>query len=114
VANKTPKPAEIEYLASDGAHGKMRGWKSSHALGILYLGHGFSSVMLLSGMVVEDGFPTLDLCHEFNQRLRAEKTILAGAVDLEDFFERAGGREKAHEVVERVKREVLKNKGAKK
>ena len=85
----------------------MDGWKSSHALGILKIGAGFASVMLLPGQVIEDGFPTLALAHAFNEQLLAAKSMLVGAVDLNEFFEKAGGAEEARAIVAQIKKNVL-------
>ena len=103
-----PLPDRIAYLTSSGVHETVDGWKSSHALGVLKIGAGFASVMLLPGQVIEEGFPTLALAHAFNEQLLAARNMLVGAVDLNEFFEKAGGAEEARAVVAQIKAKVLK------
>lgn len=104
-----PLPDRISYLTSTGVHETVDGWKSSHALGIIQRGiTNFASVMLLPGQVIEDGFPTLAIAHAFNEQVLAARNMLVGAIDLNEFFEEAGGREEARAIVAQIKSKVLK------
>lgn len=101
----------LTYMSSDGTPVKTNGWRSSHAMGIFGwppsgVGEGnYSSVMLLPGLVLEDGFASLDQAHAFN--LEIERICEVGVIDLEDFFTSVGGREAARRVVEKVKWAVI-------
>ena len=99
----------VNYRVADGSHFNAMGWQSNHALGILYLGNGFSSVMLLTGHVVDDGFPTLKSVHAFNEELLSEKKLVIGVCDLEELFSRSGGTDAAKAIVQKVKKRIMEN-----
>jgi hypothetical protein len=106
MTRRGPLPSRITFLSSLGTMEESPGHTSSHALGIIPHGVGFASVMLLPGMILEDGFATLAQAHAFNEEILAARNMLVGAISLDEFFEKAGGREEAQAIVAQCKKKV--------
>jgi hypothetical protein len=98
---------EIAY-ASDDRICVMQGKKTGHALGVVPFAGGWASMMLLAGRMLADGFATYAQACAFNEAIVNELGAACGACDVEDFFTRAGGEDKARAAVEKIRRKVTK------
>ena len=107
-----PVASPLDYITSDGTCLKTHGWRSNLALGVMYGLNGFASVMLLSGRVIADNFPTLRAAHAFNELLVEEKKLVVGSYSVEELFRRIGGEAEAKALVDKIKAKVMKEKTA--
>lgn len=104
---RLPSPSVFKVLV-DGAPVVVSGWASSAALAVAQDGEAFASVMLLSGGVLARGFETLDEAHAFNLAVAQDKKLHPGALDLHEFYARAGGLAAAKKLVETIRKTMVK------
>ena len=55
MQRKGPTPLKFKLVVA-GALREINGFESCHALGVVATGNGFGSVMLMPGLILEDGF----------------------------------------------------------
>lgn len=84
---------------------RMIGQKTSLALGVISANETWSSVMLLSGLVLAEGFPNAAATHRFNREVAASG-LPVGEVSDAAFVKRAGGVDKARAVVEKCRKKT--------
>jgi hypothetical protein len=63
---------------------------------------GFQAVMLMNGLVLAGPFPSLDQAHAFCVAAVGHPKLFVGTPFLEEFFERAGGRDEAQRIVNSI------------
>lgn len=102
---KIPRLLRFKIASVDGVV-ETDGWESSHALGVAYFENGFASVMLMSGMILADGFVTVGNAHDFNLAVLRDDRLFVGTPSVEEFFERAGGREAAERRVQKLRQKI--------
>lgn len=106
---RAPSPSVFKVLV-DGKPVMVTGWASSAALAVAQDGETYASAMLLSGGVLARGFETLDAAHAFNLAVAQEKKLHPGALDLQEFYARAGGLAAAKKLVEAIRKKLSKEK----
>jgi hypothetical protein len=113
MKRQSPVPCAINLVSRARESIETTGWRSSHALGIIErveqnVGGAASSrfypVLMLAGTTLGIAFPTLELAHAFNMRLK--ECCDVGVYDLQEFFTNAGGKEKAREIIDEIKKAV--------
>lgn len=100
-----PKPRKFK-LRHGSTLMEVEGWETSYTLGIYASADGFASAMLMSGMMLADGFETLEQAHEFN-KLVIKADVFTGTPFLDEFFERAGGVEATKRLVVKLQRQAM-------
>ena len=108
VARKTPPPIRFNVLV-DGKPVEVSGYESTPALGIASDGpRTYASVMLMSGVVLEKKFASIDEAHAFNVAVAAEKKLQPGTSNLLDFYARGGGLAATKLLLQRIRKRVTK------
>lgn len=98
-----PKPHRFKVALPNDTLVEVDGWESSYTLGVCRGTGCYASVMLMSGTVLADGFATLEEAHAFNKLVLADRRRMFTGGGLDEFYARAGGREAAARVVEKLK-----------
>ena len=88
---------------------EVDGWETSYTLGIYRTSNEtYASAMLMSGLMLADGFATLKQAHAFNRLVMGSK-LFTGTPFLEEFHRRGGGQESARKLVDQLKQKAMKN-----
>lgn len=104
---KNAVPAQF-YLRSGDSMIQISGWESSYVLGIYRSDIAFASCMLMSGLLLVDGFETVKQAHAFNLLVHQHPKIFVGTPFLDEMFARAGGREEAQKLILQLKAKAMK------
>lgn len=115
MKRQSPVPCAINLVSRARESIETTGWRSSHALGIIErveqnVGNDttassrFYPVLMLAGTTLGVSLSTLELAHAFNMTLKDRCDV--GVYDLQEFFTNAGGKEKAREIIDEIKKAV--------
>ncbi len=107
MQRKGPTPLKFKLVVA-GALREINGFESCHALGVVATGNGFGSVMLMPGLILEDGFGSVAEAHAFNLAAVAHPDLFVGTPFIEEFMERAGGEAKARETIAKIRKQLEK------
>ena len=108
---KAAVPAQF-YLRSGDSLIQINGWESSYVLGIYRSDTALASCMLMSGLLLVDGFDTLKQAHAFNLSIHTHPKIFVGTPFLDEMFARAGGRDEAQKIILQLKAKAMKENSA--
>ena len=108
---KNAVPTTFQLRAGDSLIG-INGWESSYVLGIYRTHDGFASCMLMSGLLLIDGFETVKQAHAFNVLVHNHPKLFVGTPFLDEMFARAGGRDEAQRIILQLKSKALKENPA--
>ena len=94
MQRKGPTPLKFKLVVA-GALREINGFESCHALGVVATGNGFGSVMLMPGLILEDGFGSVAEAHAFNLAAVAHPDL-------------SGGEAKARETIAKIRKQLEK------
>ena len=104
---KNAVPATFQLRSGDSLV-SINGWESSYVLGIYRSYDAFASCMLMSGLLLVDGFTSVKQAHAFNLLVHKHPKIFVGTPFLDEMFARAGGREEAQKLILQLKTKAMK------
>jgi hypothetical protein len=96
---KYPK-IEIRYQSADVAVLNTVVEQTNHALGIMLTSGGWAGVLLLPGVLLQNGFASKAEAHRFNEAVAQDKTLSPGEPTLAQFIAASGGEAAARAAVE--------------
>lgn len=101
-----PIPRQFQLRSGDSLV-TINGWETSYTLGIYHGATSFVSCLLMGGYSLIPGFDTLQQAHEFNKLVMAHPRLFTGTSDLNEFYERAGGKAAAWSELVKLRAKVL-------
>ena len=107
MQRKGPKPTKFRLIVAGGLR-EVSGFESCHTLGIVATENGFASVMLMAGLILEDGFKSVSEAHAFNLAAVGHKDLFVGTPFVDEFMKRGGGNEKARQTIVKIRMQIAK------